>query len=123
VYQSAPLDSHTVGTILAEESLLAGPLVTIDVIARDVAAQFGVQLRMLRGPGRRASIVRARHIAIYLARTFTGMSFGTIGAYFGGRDPATVRYACKVATQHLNADPILAATVASLEALWSRTNS
>ena len=75
MYESAPLDSHTVNTILAAESLLAEPLVTIDVIARDVAAQFGVQLRMLRGPSRRASVVRARHIAMHLARLFTGMSF------------------------------------------------
>jgi chromosomal replication initiator protein len=123
MYESAPLDSCMVTTILADERLLAVPLATIDSIARIVAAQFGVQLRMLRGPSRRASIVSARHIAMHLARTFTGMSFSAIGAYFGSRDPATVRYACKIVTEHLNADPSLAAAVANLQALWSRTSS
>jgi chromosomal replication initiator protein len=122
-YKSALLDLHTVTTILADEHLLAKPLVTIDVIARDVATRFGVQLRMMRGQSRRASTVRTRHIAMYLARTFTGMSFSAIGAYFSDRDPATVRYACKVIAGRLNVDPILAAALARLEALWSRTGS
>jgi chromosomal replication initiator protein len=122
IHEPAPLDSRTVNTILADESLLTQPLVTIDVIASAVAAQFGVQLRMLRGSSRRASLVRARHIAMHLARTFTGLSFSAIGDYFGGRDPATVRYACKIVTKHVNADPVLAAVVTSLEALWSKTS-
>ena len=92
-------------TILAEETLLAEPLVTIDVIARGVARRFGVRLSILRGPSRRASVVAVRHVAMYLARMFAGSSFAAIGTYFGGRDPATVRHACKTAAVRLNARP------------------
>lgn len=87
---------------------------TIDAIARDVAERFSVRLSVLRGPSRRASVVVARHVAMHLARTFTGSSFTAIGTYFGGRDAATVRHACKAAALRLNADPTLAAAVASL---------
>ena len=111
----APLDPHTVATILADEALLAEAIVTIDAIARAVAERFGIRLGVLRGPSRRASVVVARHMAMHLARTFTGSSFTAIGTYFGGRDSATVRHACKAAVLRLNADPTLAAAVASLE--------
>ena len=94
---------------------------TIDTIARDVARRFGIRLSLLRGPSRRASVVTARHLAMYLARTFTGSSFAAIGTYFGGRDSATVRHACKAAAMRLNTDPTLAAAVASLEPRRSRS--
>jgi chromosomal replication initiator protein len=113
--QTAPLDPHTVATILSDEALLAEAIVTIDAIARSVAERFGVRLNVLRGPSRRASVVIARHVAMYLGRTFTGSSFTAIGTYFGGRDSATVRHACKAAALRLNADPTLAAAVSSLE--------
>jgi chromosomal replication initiator protein len=120
---SAALDPHTVATILAEETLLADPLVTIDAIAQAVAARFRVRLDMLRGPSRRASVVAVRHLAMHLARTHAGSSFPAIGIYFGGRDPATVRHACKAASQRLSADPTLAAAVATLSQGWQMTDA
>jgi chromosomal replication initiator protein len=117
----APLNPHTVATILADEAHLAEAIVTIDAIARGVAERFGIRLNVLRGPSRRASVVVARHVAMHLARMFTGSSFSAIGAYFGGRDAATVRHAYKAAALRLNADPTLAAVVASLELRGPRT--
>jgi chromosomal replication initiator protein len=117
------LDPGTVATILAEETHLALPLVTIDAIARAVAARFSIRLGVLRGKSRRASVVTVRHLAMHLARTITGSSFAVIGTYFGGRDPATVRYACKVAALRLNEDSALAVAVATLGPPWSRTES
>ena len=115
------LDPETVAAILAEETLLADPALTVDAIARAVATRFGVRLSVLRGPSRRASVVEARHLAIHLARTHTGSSFAVIGSYFGGRDPATVRHACKAAADRINADPALAAAVAALGQAWQKT--
>ena len=95
----------------------------IDAIARAVAARFGVRLGVLRGPSRRASVVEARHLAMHLARTLTGSSFAAIGTYFGGRDPATVRHACKAAAERLDADPALAAVVANLARGWQKSDA
>jgi chromosomal replication initiator protein len=108
------LDAQTVAAILAEEPLLAGPAVSIDAIARSVAARFSVRLSLIRGPSRRAAVVEARHLAMYLARTHTGASFAVIGVYFGGRDPATVRHACRAAANRVAADPALAAVAAAI---------
>ena len=66
-----------------------------------VATRFAVRVSALRGPGRQTSIVEARHLAMYLARLHTGLSYAAIGAYFGGRDPATVRHACKATAGRL----------------------
>ena len=122
--QQAPaLGSAAVATILADEASLADPASTVAAIARAVAARFGVRLGVLRGPSRRASVVEAHHLAIHLARTLTGSSFAAIGSYFGGRDPATVRHACKAAAERINADPGLAAVVANLARSWQKSDS
>ena len=105
---------------MAEETLLAGPALTIETIARSVAARFGVRLSVLRGPSRRSSVVEARHLAMHLARTHTRSSFAASGAYFGGRDPATVRHACQAAVVRINADPALAAAVATIGQAWQK---
>jgi chromosomal replication initiator protein len=94
--------------------------VTVDAIARSVAARFGVRIRVLRGPSRRAAVAEARHLAMHLARTHTRSSFAAIGAYFGGRDPATVRHACRAAEARINADPALAAVVAAIGQGWKK---
>lgn len=105
------LDLAAVTAILAEEAELASSGQTIDKIARAVAARFGVKVSALRGPGRQAAVVEARHLAMRLARLHTGLSFAAIGAYFGGRDAATVRHACKAAAARIAADPSLAGAV------------
>ncbi len=110
------LDAETVAAMLAEEAELAGASTSVDAIARAVAARFGVRLSLLRGPSRRAAIVGARHLAIYLARERTGTSFAAIGAYFGGRDPATIRHACRAAADRIAEDPALAAVAAAIVA-------
>jgi chromosomal replication initiator protein len=107
-----PLDGRLVAPFLEEDGAL--PPLTIDEIARAVAARFGVPLRDLRASTRRKTIVEPRHLAMHLARTLTGQSFQAIGTYFGGRDTKTVRHACRMASARLAADPALAAAVDSL---------
>jgi chromosomal replication initiator protein len=111
-----PLDRLLVQPFLEDEDAL--PALTIDTIARAVASRFGVPLRDLRSTTRRKTVVEPRHLAMHLARTLTGQSFQTIGAYFGGRDTKTVRHACQRAAARLAADPALAAAVASLRQPW-----
>lgn len=121
--QPVPLDHRTIVAILADETELAKSLVSVDVITDVVAAQFCVRPGILRGSSRRASIVRVRHVAMYLTRKLTSLSFAAIGAHFGGRDAATVRHACEAISQRISADPSLATVVTRLEVHWSRLNS
>lgn len=111
----APADA--LNDALDEPGARAGPP-AIAAVARAVAARFGIPLHVLRGPTRRAAVVGPRHLAIHLARVYTGGSFAAIGAYFGRRDPATIRHACAMAASRLAADPALAAAAAALAAAW-----
>jgi len=99
------------------EAILQGDPVggpTLDEITRAVAEKFGLKLRDLKGSTRRAVVAEGRHLAMYLARQYTPLSFRAIGDYFGGRDPATVRHACAVTADRLRADPALLAACSAL---------
>lgn len=116
-----PIDRALAETLLAEDG--APGAVTIDEVARAVAARFGVVPRDLRSASRRRTLVGPRQLAMHLARDLTGLSFAAIGAYFGARDPATVRHSCRTAAGRLAADPALAAAVAALHRRWQRGGS
>jgi len=118
------IDQALVTALLHDDALpcsAAADAATLGQITRAVAAQFGVTLRDLRASTRRRAVAEPRHLAMHLARTHTGLSFQAIGAYFGGRDPATVRHACRAAAARIAADPALAAAVAALRRRWPTT--
>ncbi|MEI6789654.1 MAG: ORF6N domain-containing protein [Myxococcaceae bacterium] len=66
-----------------------------NIIQNIVAEHFGLQVEELKAPTRTQAILRARHIAIYLMRKHTHMSFNEIGWHFGQRDHSTVLHACQ----------------------------
>ena len=111
------VDADLVAPILEGDPTDLGP--TLDAIARAVALAFGLRLRDLRSGTRRAVVAEGRHLAMHLARRHTAASFRAIGDYFGGRDPATVRHACKAAEARLAADPALAAACSALTRGWA----
>ena len=115
-----PLDSKAVDAFLRGDETAGAPEVDVDRVARAVAARFGLNLRDLRSSTRRQAVVGPRHLAMHLARALTGRSFARIGAYFGARDAATVRHACKMAETRLAADPALAAAAESIRLRWAR---
>jgi chromosomal replication initiator protein len=108
------MDLAAVTRVLSEETVLGSDPIVIEQITRAIAQRFGIRPAALRGPSRQASVVEARQLAMHLARLHTRLSFAAIGDYFGGRDPTTVRHACKTATLRLTTNPALAAAVASL---------
>jgi chromosomal replication initiator protein len=116
-----PIDASLAQTLLLEAG--SAPKledVSVDEVARAVARRFGVSVRDLRSASRRQTIAGPRHLAMLLARSVTGLSFASVGRYFGGRDPATVRHACKAAAERLEADPGLAAAVEAVRGQWGR---
>ncbi len=63
---------------------------------------------------RTTDIVRARFIAIYLARTITAKSFSEIGRRIGRRDHSTVIRACGIIAEGIKNDPALQTDVDGL---------
>ena len=78
--------------------------VSLPTIAGAVAKYFRIKLSELRSSSRKQSLVRARSLAMLLARRLTSKSMHQIGEYFGGRDHTTVLHAIRKTESLLEAD-------------------
>ena len=66
------------------------PVYTMAEIIWAVSQATGIGAIDIRGKTRARSVVAARHIACYMGRKYTGMSYPQIGQLLGGRDHSTV---------------------------------
>ena len=72
----------------------APPKPSVNTIIRVVADDFGMRwLEMISGR-RNTRLVRARQVAMWLARRLTRLSYSAIGREFGRRDHTTIIYGC-----------------------------
>ncbi len=79
---------------MAADAAIAFPIGRIEAIQRAVLTEFPrLRLADLKAQRRTAVIVRARQIAMYLAKDLTGLSLPEVGRKFGGRDHTTVLHA------------------------------
>ena len=69
--------------------------VTVEKIQRVVADYFNLSVSDLKGKRRTRAVSLPRQIAMALTRELTEFSLPAIGESFGGRDHATVLYACQ----------------------------
>lgn len=88
---------------------------TADKIMETVAAYYGVEVEELTGKKRDAAIVMPRHIAMYLCREHTDLSFPRIGDEFGGRDHSTVINGIGKIHQAIKTDPKIKTYVEDIE--------
>ncbi len=79
----------------------AGPLEAIQEV---VAGSFNLPRSSITGPSRAAKPLRARQLAIYLAREMTDLSLAQIGREFGDRDHSTVLNAIRRVEQQSELD-------------------
>lgn len=102
---SSPLVANAPAT--PWEDTLAGPLrppLQVKQIIAVVARYFSLTQAALRSSARRRSLVYARGIAIYLARTLTDLSYAQIGQTLGRRDHSTVMHASRTIEKRLVSD-------------------
>lgn len=81
--------------------------VTTDSIKKLVARHFEVSVDDLVGPRRFHAISYPRHIAMYLCRQHTELSFPEIARHFGGRDHSTIINAVRKIAARLTTDDTL----------------
>ena len=86
----------------------------VATIIAAVAQEFGVTELDMRSARRAATVVRARHVAMYLARHMTLRSFPEIARLLGDRDHTSVMYGVKAADLAMDRDLELAIRVARL---------
>jgi len=93
----------------------AEPLnVTIDKVFSAVFKKYNIPKEEVIGKKRNKEIVRARHIAVYLIREITEMSYPNIGKLFD-RDHATVMASLDVVKKRITADPLFAMDIENMK--------
>ncbi len=117
--------------VLAHASLMARPLsseliaeviprgrsaqaTSVEEIQQRVAEGFGISRAELVGPGRAATPLRARQVAIFLTRELTDLSLPQIGRLYGGRDHSTVLNSLRRVEASLAEDAALADRIQDL---------
>jgi len=115
----AALKSRPVSLDLAREALplkaAAAPSADAELVARRVAAEWGVTPEALASKRRTKEIVEPRQVAMHLCREILGMTLSDIGAAFGGRDHSTVIHGLERVHAEMGFNPAFSARVRRLE--------
>ncbi len=88
--------------------------ITVQMIIEEVARFFELKPSELKSRQRTKELANARKVAMYIARTLTDLSLSDIGKNFGGKNHATVIYACKEIEKRLQEDPSFATMIEQL---------
>lgn len=89
--------------------------ITIELIQKLVADYYDIAVDTLQGKTRKRSIVIARQLSMYLAKSLTNKSLKAIGENFGGRDHSTVIYSIRSVQDMMDTDTTFKNTVSELE--------
>ncbi|HWD41917.1 MAG TPA: chromosomal replication initiator protein DnaA [Fimbriimonas sp.] len=92
--------------------ILAKP--SFDHIVSAVSKHYKIAGDEIKGNSRKAPIVHARHIAIYVTREITGDSWKHIGGLFGDRDHTSMMHAYQKISEMMNQDKDLKSVVKML---------
>jgi chromosomal replication initiator protein len=106
-FLNRPVTLDTVEEVLGELPLRTEKRVTVDGIQKATAAHFKISVDDILSKRRTKTVVRPRHVAMYLAKTMTTRSLPDIGRRFGGRDHSTVIHAVNKITDALQSDSAL----------------
>lgn len=71
------------------------------LVLEETARYFGLSVDDLVSPSRSRPLTTARHVAMYLLRECTAMSYVRIGELFGGRDHTTVLHGVTKIAKHM----------------------
>jgi chromosomal replication initiator protein len=91
----SPINLSMAKTILRDFIRDEDRPLTVEFILKTVAEYFGIRLQDIKARKRTKEIAIPRQIAMYLSRELTQASLSDIGKNVGGKDHATVIYACK----------------------------
>lgn len=87
------------------------PKVSVEDIQRSVCEYFKINLSDLLGSGRSKRVSQPRHMAQYLSRKLTDLSFPDIAQKFGGKDHTSIIYAVRKVERDMEKDSNVASIV------------
>ena len=80
------------------------PEITPQLIMETVAEHYKIPIEQMIAKKRNATVVKPRHVAMYLCRELTDIPLNLIGDSFGKRDHSTVVSACKKMEEQIQKD-------------------
>ena len=89
---------------------------TLDDIVQKVCSHYGIKQKEIHSKSRKASIVLARQVAMFLCRKYTDLPTSQIGQRIGRRDHSTVLHACKQVEHRISTDKAFRREMEELEA-------
>jgi chromosomal replication initiator protein len=105
--------------ILADILAFNSKQISVADIKKTVAERWNVAVADLDSQKKLKSIVVPRQVAMFVAKSLTSKSLPEIGRIFGGRDHATVIYACKKVKEMMLVDPRMENLVHEIEQVCS----
>ncbi len=84
-------------------------------IVKIVSEYSGISVDDILSDRHNHPIVKARHVACYLARHFTLLSTTQIGRYLGGRDHSTIIHGIRKTGKRMERDPYIIELVRNCE--------
>lgn len=107
---------------LEEAEKIVGGIVNItpsvisqeDILKR-VCQHNLIDVQSVLGTSRIREVVRTRQVAMYLCKKLTGASLAEIGAFFGGKNHATVLHAIAMVEELINYDPVMKRMINKIE--------
>ena len=113
-FENTPITLEFARKTLA--GLLGEPkVVGVDEILKKTGDYFNVRVQDIKSASRKASLTEPRHVAMFLTRELTDLSFPEIGARFGGKNHATVINACDNVRKRMQTDDRFQAVVTQLK--------
>ena len=106
-YQGGELSVEVCRNAIADLIGGGGQKIHPDTIKQKVAAQHHLHVSELSSHRRTASVVKARHVAIYLCRQMTSLSLPDIGRHFGNRNHTSILHACRRVEEQVKTDKAL----------------
>ena len=101
--------THTIGASQGKREL------TVEQILNQTCAYFQIDPTDVLSQSRKANVVAARQVTMYLVQKHTHLSTTKIGAAIGGRSHATVLHSCQNVEQRLDSDETFSAQINELE--------
>jgi chromosomal replication initiator protein len=109
-----PVSLDAAPGVLAPLRQLPGEL-TPSTVLDAVCRHFHISTEQIAGPSRAHDVAYARHVAMYLLRTYNQQALTQIGQLLGGRDHTTVLYGCERVQRDLRSFPRTRADLEQLE--------
>lgn len=112
--ENREMDGELIRSHFGAESERKMHRVRPQVIISKAAQYFDFKVGELTGGSRRAPLVGARHIAMYLLHLELNLPYVQIGHIMGNRDHTTIMHAVEKITKQLASDPGLAKTITDI---------